>query len=67
MDKKTGLSYEWRVVKIKEESLERTLNELEEQWEIFSVTPTVHFGSKFMGTPVPNEVLYTVVARRANQ
>jgi len=66
MGSKTGTSYEWRVVKVKEESLEDALNELEASWDIFSVTPTVHFGGKFMGTAIPNEVLYTVVVRREN-
>lgn len=54
----------WRVVKASESELERLLNELDEEWEIFSVTPTIHFGSKVMGAPVPSEVLYTVIGRK---
>jgi hypothetical protein len=56
--------YQWRVVKTSEDDLERILNELDDDWEIFCVTPTIRFGSKFMGAPVPSEVQYTVVARQ---
>jgi hypothetical protein len=56
--------YHWHVVKVTEDELADTLNELEQDWEIYSVTPTINFGSKFMGAPVPSEVLYTVIARR---
>lgn len=57
-------THEWHVVKVREDVLEQTLNELEQAWEIFSVTPTIRFGGKFMGAPVPSDVLYTVIARR---
>jgi hypothetical protein len=51
-------------VKVNEDSLADTLNRLDENWEIFTVMPTINFGSKFMGAPVPSEVLYTVTARK---
>lgn len=55
--------YHWHVVKSRESELEKTLNRLEQDWEIFSVTPTIHFGKRVMGAPVPSEILYTIVAR----
>lgn len=58
------LPYQWKVIKVKEELLERTLDDLEGGWEVFSVLPTIYFGKKFMGAPVPSEVLYAVVLRR---
>lgn len=57
--------YQWHVERSREAELEETLNRLNEEWEIFSVTPTIHFGKKVMGAPVPSEILYTIVARRA--
>ena len=56
--------YEWNVAKVKEDALEATLNRLEREWEVFSITPTISFGGKFMGAPVPSDVLYTVISRR---
>jgi hypothetical protein len=56
--------FQWRVIKASEPELEQLLNELDDEWEIFSVTPTIHFGLKVMGAPVPSEVLYTVVGRK---
>ena len=57
-------SYEWHVVTVNKDELEETLNALERSWEVFAVTPTIKFGSKFMGGPVPSEVLHTVIVRR---
>lgn len=59
-----GPRYEWKVVKISEDALEKTLNGVADGWEVFSVLPTIYFGTRFMGTPVPSEVLYAVVLRR---
>jgi len=59
--------YHWHVENSNEHELEETLNRLEEDWEIFSVTPTIHFDKKVMGAPVPSEILYTIVARRPIQ
>lgn len=56
--------FQWRVVKISEQELENLLNQLDKEWEIYSVTPTIHFGAKVMGVPVPSEILYTVIARK---
>lgn len=56
--------YEWHVAKVKESVLEETLNRLQQEWEIYLVMPTIHFGRYFMGAPVPSEVMYTVIARR---
>jgi hypothetical protein len=57
--------YHWHVVKVSEDRLGDTLNNLERDWEIFTIVPTINFGSKFMGAPVPSEVLYTVIARQS--
>ncbi|MEN6492859.1 MAG: hypothetical protein ABFD16_01090 [Thermoguttaceae bacterium] len=56
--------YEWHVVKVREHELQGTLDALDEAWEVFSVIPTIHFGVRVMGTPVPSEILYSVIARR---
>jgi len=61
---KANTHYQWHVVKARESELEEALNRLEQDWEIFSVTPTIHFGKRVMGAPVPSEILYTIVARR---
>jgi hypothetical protein len=65
METDAGPTYHWHVLKVSEDKLADTLNELEQAWEIFAVTPTINFGGKFMGAPVPSEVLYTVIARQA--
>jgi hypothetical protein len=59
-----GPRYEWKMSKVREDRLEETLNAMDGRWEIFSVTPTIHFGAKVMGAPVPSEILYTIIARR---
>lgn len=56
--------YKWKVSIVKLDYLEKTLNSLEEQgFEIFSITSSVKFGAKLMGTPVPSENTYTIIAR----
>jgi hypothetical protein len=64
MQSNASRRYHWHVVKVNEDRLAETLNKLEQDWEIFTVMPTINFGSKFMGAPVPSEVLYTVIARQ---
>ena len=61
---KANAHYQWHVLKARESELEEALNRLEQDWEIFSVTPTIHFGKKVMGAPVPSEIFYTILARR---
>jgi hypothetical protein len=62
-----SVRYRWRVEKAREHALEDALNRLDGEWEIFSVTPTIHFGKKVMGAPVPSEILYTIVIRQPIQ
>jgi hypothetical protein len=57
--------HQWHVARSGESELEETLNRLDGDWEIFSVTPTIHFGKKVMGAPVPSEILYTIIVRRS--
>ncbi len=59
-----GGRHEWHVERANEDALEQTLNRLDADWEVFSVTPTIRFGKKVMGAPVPTEICYTVVVRR---
>ena len=56
--------FQWHVIKTSEQELEDLLNQLDKEWEIYSVTPTIHFGVKVMGAPVPSEILYTVILRK---
>lgn len=56
--------YEWHVVKVREHELKDTLDAVDEDWEVFSVLPTIHFGLRVMGAPVPSEILYSIIARR---
>jgi hypothetical protein len=59
--------YQWKVVAVADEELEAALNSLEAEWEIFSVVPTIKFGSSLMmGAPMPNAVVCNVIVRRPN-
>jgi hypothetical protein len=59
--------FQWRVVRTSEAELEHALNDLDDEWEIFSVLPTINFESQFMGVPVPSEVAYTLIGRKRKQ
>lgn len=56
--------YEWTVVKVPQDELEQRLNELNAEWEIFTILPVLQFGRQMMGAPVPSGVDFRIVARK---